>query len=47
LTSAGSEWTVVDRVVESVVRSTTCSNADVRFHLSVLLKRDLVDLNVG
>jgi glycosyltransferase involved in cell wall biosynthesis len=46
LMSAGSEWTVVDRIVDDVVRSAKCSEADALFHVSLLLKRDLLELSV-
>ena len=44
LTSAGSLWTVIDDLVADITRSTRCPESAARFHLAVLLKRDLLEM---
>ena len=44
LTSTGSVWTPISEVLEIVTRGVQCSEGAARYHISLLLKRDILEL---
>ena len=44
LGQSGSAWSIMDDVLAGVEKSTGCSTEESRFHISLLLKRDLLEL---